>query len=346
MMLSPTESHEPCRMNRKSLLIAGSAVALLVAVASFSFSRDDRDLPLSCGRPAMGFAFYPGAVISNDPQRFIATYGQDADLMLLHFGDKVPWSALRACADLDACDADADLKATMDQLAVHARDFPGKVHVSISPLNNGRDGIATDWDGTPAPARTFADEAIREGYRRWAAFVQKKLSPDSFSQGIEINMYAAAAPDDFGNLISLLKDIRSSAGPTIQWEFYKDAWLHGDREMMESMVAQWGELGDGFAFSTYPEIRDVPEGYGFQGYGIPVGDAPIFIAESGIRSDEQGRLIGSLLSIPNVKSIAWFFKENDNALLARLPDRYPYSVFKDAGLQTEAWHAAFTCEGK
>jgi len=290
----------------------------------------------------MGFAFHPGAIISNNPGQFVENFHENADLMVLHFGDKVPWSALEACKDLDDCEVGEQFTEVMDQLALHAQNFPGKVYVAVSALNNERNAIATDWDGSPAPNDSFASKTIRAGYKRWAAYVRQKFSPDYFSQGIEINMYAKANPGDFKNLLSLMSELESgSIGPTIQWEFYKEEWQKGNRDELQAMIAQWP--GRGFAFSTYPQILDVPEGYNFAEYGIPVGERPIVISEAGIEAGKQGALLEKLLAIPNLEALVWFFKENDNKLLSQLPNEYPHTVFKNAGLQSPAWNAAFSC---
>lgn len=292
----------------------------------------------SCERPLMGFAFYPGAVISEDPQAFVSSYSDTADLMLLHFGDKVPWTVLRECADVDSC-ASGELKATLDQLSLHAKNFPGNVFVAISPLNNDRDGVATDWDGS-AVFDDFSGDEVHALYKHWADYVQKKFSPDFFAQGVEVNMYAKSNPEDFDNLVRLLQSTKSSSlGPTIQWEFYKDMWLNGDRATLEAV--DWSSLGPGLALSTYPEILDVPTGYSVADFGLTMRK-PFFISEAGIQSSKQAALLAELMAL-NPDGLVWFFKENDNKLLDQLPNEYPHTIFKDAGMQSSEWKDYFTC---
>jgi len=302
-------------------------IILVLSVACTEIGDSQQAVSEQCDGPRLGSAFFPGVVISQDPGAFVQSYNTYSDLMLLHFGDKVPWQALE-CDSVEDCTS-ADFVEVMDQLALHASKFDGPVYVAVSALNNERNGVATDWDGNKVFAN-FTDPRVHELYGRWVAYVKQKFRPDYFSQGVEVNMYAEENPVDFDNLIRLMEDTKQGAiGPTIQWEFYKQQWSNGSSMTLEG-------LGSGFAFSTYPKILDVPEGYDFREYGLEVGGKPVIISETGIGDGLQEAHLERLLALDathDLKGIVWFFLEDDNQLLTQLPDQYPYTVFKDAGLK-------------
>ncbi len=369
-------------LHKTITLLLALVTATLLSCSSSSSTDDNQP---ACTRPLMGFAFYPGVLLSPDANNYLTIYPNHADLMLLHFGDSVPWELLTRCADLENCAlADNDLEAArlallelLNQLALHATNFPGKVYLSVSPLNNDRDGVATNWEseanlGFTPPGDDFADDDIRALYRAWVSFLVAKFNPDYLSQGIEINMYLNANTSDFANLLSLMKDVKNDItggpqviGPTIQWEFYKRGWdnLSGccpaQKAQLFTMISDWSDYGVGYAFSTYPGLfQTIAINYDFTTYGFSIGSAPVFIAESGANPTQQETLLTRLFAIKddyNLQGVLWFFLEDDEAFFSGLPDTYPYTVFKNNGLlmdngtpkaSYQQWLDKFACELK
>lgn len=282
-----------------------------------------------------GFAFYPGVFFSNDPQNYVNSY--NSEIMLFHFGDKVPWEYLQESADLSS--ADKEFKETMNILTTHAKYHKGKVYLSISPLNNERNSPATDWNGEPVSAKSFADKDLRMLYNQWVAYLIETFNPDYVSQGIEINMYYNEHPEDFENLLTLMKEVKQNnkniVGPSIQWEFYKKQIDDG-----KNLNISFEELGEGFVISTYPHIFDpssnasvTPEHYDFKRYEIII-DGSLYIAESGIQHHSQESMLETLFSLDNLEVVNWFFKEDSEKFFSQHTG-YPYTIFQGSGLYTD-----------
>jgi len=284
----------------------------------------------------LGFAFYPGALISSNPDNYVNTY--NSEIMLIHFGDNVPWNYLQQCEDLSC--ADQDFKDLMNALATHAAYHPGIVYLSVSPLSNDRNTPSNNWDNEPPPADNFADDGLRDLYKKWVDYLVDKLEPDYIFQGVEINMYYYDHPEDFANLISLLKEINQNTenviGPSIQWEFYKQQINNG-----KTLNIPFDELGDGFAFSTYPHLFNPSSTapvtavhYDFESFGITV-DKPLFIAECGIQHHLQESMLNTLFGLDHLEGVIWFFREDAEEYFSQLAG-YPYTVFMNSGLYTDS----------
>jgi hypothetical protein len=257
--------------------------------------------------------------------------------MLIHFGDNVPWTYLQNCPNLDC--ADQEFKDLISSLAAHAENHKGKVYLSVSALSNERNAPSNDWNNAPPPADNFADENFCNLYKLWVEYLTDVFDPDYISQGVEINMYQIEHPDDFANLISLMKEIRQNTenvvGPSVQWEFYK-------KQVDEGMSPEipFDELGNGFAFSTYPHIFNpedtgqiTPEQYDFESYGITI-DKPLFIAECGIQHHSQVSMLNTLFGLDHLEAIIWFFKEDADAFFSE-HSGYPFTIFQNSGLYTD-----------
>ncbi|PIN74267.1 hypothetical protein COV20_01470 [Candidatus Woesearchaeota archaeon CG10_big_fil_rev_8_21_14_0_10_45_16] len=298
----------------------------------------------------LGSAFYPGALISSDANSYVNGY--DENLILLHFGDSVPWEILRKCEDIDNCILSGDdaaaydgFKTLVENLALHTRASQKKVYLAVSPINNDRNGVATNWEternlGYVPPGNNFNDQQIRTLYKRWVRYLVSKFKPDYLSQAIEFNMYADK--EDFDSLLSLLKEIKEEnkdttivIGPTTQWEFYKK----------NPQKIEWDSLGEGFAFSTYPHLFDPASTeqvsinhYNFEDFMIPIDDKILFISETGIQPDFQDSLLTTLFRLKeryDLQAVVWFFKEDANLYFNKLPDEYPFTIFQNNGLYTD-----------
>lgn len=321
------------------------AFLLVILLACSPATQPSKQSTSQC--PQLGFAFYPGAVISSNAKHYVDVYKEHANLLLLHFGDSVPWELLARCDDLATCTLDdSDLnnaltqyKAVITSLQQQAHAFPGKTYLAISPLNNERNGVATTTDGEralgyTAPADNFADDTVHKLYKKYADYLIRTFKPDYFSQGIEFNMYATARPDDFTNLVELLKETKTaqSIGPTIQWEFFKRDY-DTNNETLRAVLASWHDLGTGYAISTYPHIFGQPleeHHYDFASYGFDL-TKPLFISEAGAPNHQQQIILDQLFTL-NLQGVIWFFLEDADAWTATLPDEYPYTAFKNIGL--------------
>lgn len=318
----------------------------------------------------MGSAFYPGALISQDAGQYIQNYQEN--LALFHFGDSIPWMTLAKCENVDDCEltgkeklAYDELKEVMDQLALHAKSGKRKVYLSVSPINNDRNGVATSWEseanqGFSPPATVFSDEKVRNLYKKWVSYLVGKLKPDYLSQGIEFNMYVNSKPNDSENLISLLSEVKAEnesktqvIGPSIQWEFFKES----------PISPNWDALGSGFAFSTYPHILQPSDlsisqtHYNFEEFGLNLGEKPLFISEAGVSHEYQEMLLESLFSLKekgDLQGVIWFFKEDAEGFFSQLPNSYPFTVFQKNGLYSDSgsknpgatrWEAKLNCSG-
>ena len=326
-------------------------LVVLGILAVFFVGQDDGsgEILVSDDCILLGSAFYPGALISNDAGNYVSNYKED--LILFHFGDSVPWEILSKCDDIDNCelsgnDASAynDFKEVIDNLALHSKANK-KVYLAVNPINNERDGVATNWDseknlGYLPPGDDFNNEQVRTLYKKWVSYLVEKFDPDYLSQAVEFNMYSDSNSGDFDNLVSLLEEVKKEnegetfvIGPTIQWEFFK----------RNSVSVDWNLLGEGFAFSTYPHIfskEDISSDmYDFSNYGISIDNKPLFISESGVSHDYQESLLEALFKLKeeyNLQAVIWFFKEDADSYFDTLPNEYPFTVFQNNGLYTDS----------
>lgn len=306
-----------------------SIFSILLFVACNDKEQDNKDCIL------LGFAFYPDVLFSSNPENFVNTY--DSEIMLIHFGDNVPWSFLQQCDDLSC--ASQDFKDLMSSLATHTSLHQGIVYLSVSPLNNDRNAPSNNWNNKPPPAGNFADEELRSLYKKWVSYLVQTFQPAYISQGVEINLYYNDHPGDFANLISLMKEIYQTTenvvGPSVQWEFYKQQINNGS-----DLEIPFGEMGSGFAFSTYPHILNPSSTapvtiahYDFEAYGINI-DKPLFIAECGIQHQSQESMLNALFSLNHLEGVIWFFKEDADEFFSQL-EGYPYTAFMNSGLYTD-----------
>lgn len=180
------------------------------------------------GRPAMGFALYPGQLMALASGRkrvapYVEAVTSRADILSFHWDNNVPWALMAACGgDLDRCAPPRRLRKSHDRQQAFFNDAlttmsaPGVVrYVAINPLDIQRKGVSASFEsqqgvrGAQAPGTDFAHPEVRRLYLAFVRYAVTKFRPAYFSPGIEINMYAAERPDDFANLVSLMAEAHS-----------------------------------------------------------------------------------------------------------------------------------------
>ena len=309
---------------------------------------DEVVTPETNGNPSMGFAFFPGVFMSSDGNRFITNFNARSNMISIHWSGDVPWALLSECPDLNNCTPSDpglvqdlnQLMTTINGLMVHTEGFkndPAKrVYLSMSPLNNERNGVCPNYlqPQIPPPGSDFSNTQVRELYKRFVNFMIAKFQPDYFSQGIEFNMYITNNFADFDNLVSLMEEIKTPlsvsnpglvTAPTIQWEFYKSSYDGNPthRARLNTLVNSWSTVGDIYFISTYPNVflnltsLDISN-YNFGSYGFSFGSSTnIMISECGVQPQFQVALLETVFemaSMYDMKGIIWFFLEDMDAL--------------------------------
>jgi len=335
------------------------------------------------GRPAMGFALYPGQLMALASGRkrvapYVEAVTSRADILSFHWDNNVPWALMAACGgDLDRCAPPRRLRKSHDRQQAFFNDAlttmsaPGVVrYVAINPLDIQRKGVPASFEsqqgvrGAQAPGTDFAHPEVRRLYLAFVRYAVTKFRPAYFSPGIEINVYAAERPDDFANLVSLMAEAHSVVrgidpgiivAPSIQWEFFKRDWQDvAVRPQLDALVAALPQIADGFFFSTYPTVLgarpDVtPADYAFETYGlVPTRGTPVLVAEAGTQPALQESLIETLVGLDarhDLRGVVWFLAQDMDRLNIPIPGLKNIGLFDDSRNKLRAHPGARVWDG-
>ena len=164
---------------------------------------DDRFFASETSRNfAMGFTSWPYAptvAAVDDTYHFLAGHG---DIYSEHIDTNIPWDAWMHDLPLpDAFVADIAGRAS--------RRRPGsRLTLSVSLLNNARDGLAPDVDGTAPSYNSLDDPELENAYFKHLEYITTQLDPDYLIMALEVNELLIHAPEAWEGYKSLMSRIR------------------------------------------------------------------------------------------------------------------------------------------
>jgi hypothetical protein len=129
-----------------------------------------------------------------------ASIAKDADLILHHLDQGIPWDeALR--------DAPFPNKVQTDWTEWARRSPKGHaVYLALTPLNLGRDGLATDLSDTKNPEwgkRPFDDPTVEKAFLNYCHRAIAIYHPNYLAIGVESNLVRSKAPDKWEGYLRL-----------------------------------------------------------------------------------------------------------------------------------------------
>jgi hypothetical protein len=204
-----------------------------------------------------------------------------------------PWGELLA---EDGFPSDELVAATRRETEL-AREHKLELFVAIDPTG-GRTGPG-DLADLPAgmEGAGFGDARVREAFLRYTRYVAANYKPLFLALGVEVNSYAAANPEDFGNFVSLYAEaydaVKALSPDSVVFPTFQLEEMHGllppggARSPQWNVITQFDPRIDLIALSTYPHLvfsdpARIPQEYLSRAQRY--ADAPVAIAEMGYSS--------------------------------------------------------------
>lgn len=152
----------------------------------------------------MGFTSWPYAPTAASVENTYNFLSRHADVYSEHIDSNIPWDAW--INDLPLPDA-----FTADILGRASRRLPGTtLNLSVSLLNNDRDDLAFDFDGSVPAYASLDDTEIEEAYIKHLEYITTQLNPDYLIMAIEVNELLIHTPEKWVAYKSLMSRVRSS----------------------------------------------------------------------------------------------------------------------------------------
>jgi Glycosyl hydrolase family 53 len=276
-----------------TLRTAALSSAVLALVAVFARPSPD-DIPKPASRPfRMGFTRWPADLTLDGmmtAQKFAQEHG---DVVSVMFIGGIPWQ--------EALDGKPFSKSVEDDFR-YKPPVGTKLFLSISPLDQGRKGLAPYWgekDNLPLPAdwakRALDSPEVKKAFLNFTLRAIEKMKPDYLAIGVESNVLLSNDPAKWAQLKNLHRATYAAVKAehpalpvffTTEVLHYKKLATEAKGRDQEGEVADLMKQSDLFAMSVYPHMS----------YGIPrpvpadfldfarTFKKPIAVAESGMTS--------------------------------------------------------------
>ena len=199
----------------------------------------------------------------DDTYRFIAN---NSDIYSEHIDYNIPWNAWINDLTLPT-EFSNEITARANRKIANA-----KLTVSVSLLNNARDDLATDFDGTIPDYTALNDTEIEEAYVKHVQYIVNQLDPDYLIIAIEVNELMINAAEKWDEYKLLMANVK----PRIQEEFpslriSESITLHNlykpdvaDPEVYIEELVNYANTMDFVAISFYPYFKGLNTKEGFQ----------------------------------------------------------------------------------
>ena len=280
---------------------ARTSLALLAFLAPACGGAASPAAPPSSTAPsrpfALGLGDFPHARTVAAVEAALEAIRRDADMMVVHLDDGVPWEEAAAGAPYPpAYQADLERRARA-QPPGHLR------YLAATPLSFLRDGLADRQGGSgseprrpPWDRRRFDDLETIEAYAAHCERLIGLFNPDFFSYGIEVNILARSRPELWPGLVRLLSEVhgrlkaRHPALPavlTFQVDFLRiepDRQAQAIREVMPFTDVVGAST---YAFEQQADPRALPPDF-FDGLVALGGGKRFGIAETGWPAETVG----------------------------------------------------------
>ena len=311
----------------------------------------------------MGFTDFPSGrtqAAVDDAYRILR---DDADLVVYHFDDGVPWQEAAAGAPYDPV-----LQARIDYQVAH-RPTGHSLLLDLTPIDFFRSGLALHLGASarepltpPWDTLEFGDSLVIRAYTAHCERMIQTYHPDYFAYGIEVNMLAHFAPAKWPGFLALAESVYTTLRrnhptlpvfTTIQLEsLYGDLTNNGPAVLA---ALRWSDIlaVSSYSYSLPVAPGDLPSSY-FTGLAAIAGGKPFAISETGwpaepvtspypivipaSPADQDAyvrRLLGDLDTMHGV-FINWFVSRDYDSLwvsdLQNSPDAALVRVWRDDGL--------------
>jgi hypothetical protein len=205
----------------------------------------------------MGFTDFPHERSVAALNAALETIRRDADLILMHFDDGVPWEEAAAGAAYPPL-----YQGELERKA--AAQPPGHVrYLAVTPIAFERDRLASRRGNAgsepllpPWDSYAFDDPAVVSAFGAHCERMIASFAPEYFAYGIEVNILRASAPEKWSAFVSLaaqvyarLKTFRPSL--PIFLTFQVD-FLHQSPDAQAAAIREVLPYSDLVAASSYP----------------------------------------------------------------------------------------------
>lgn len=186
---------------------------LLVAISLFSCTNDTEPQLSECNDNefdcvfedrnfALGFTTWPYAPTEtaiDETYQFLADNG---DIYSEHIDAQIPWDAWMNNNPLPP--------AFSSDIAARAlrKISDSKLTVSVSLLNNARDELASDFDGTVPSYDALDDIHIENAFFKHLKYITEQLNPEYLIIALEVNELLKNSPDKWDSYKSLITKVR------------------------------------------------------------------------------------------------------------------------------------------
>lgn len=191
---------------------------------------------------------------------------ENADIYSEHIDYKIPWNAW--INDLPLPDQFTDEIASR----VSRKISTAKLTLSVSLLNNERNDLASDFDGTIPNYTNLNDIEIEDAYFKHVQYITNELNPDYLIIAIEVNELWINAPEKWNAYKLLIANVKTR----IQQEFpslsiSESITLHNlyeadvpNSEAYINEMVNYANTMDFVAISFYPFFKDLKTKEDFQ----------------------------------------------------------------------------------
>jgi hypothetical protein len=317
-----------------------AGVVLVLAGACGGDSTGPTSTPSATPSPrsfALGFTDFPHARTVEAVNAALAVIRRDADLILLHFDDGVPWEEALAGTPYPA-----SLEADLSRRAVSTP--PGHVrYLAVTPI-------------------AFDDPMVVDAFTAHCERMIATFDPDYFAYGIEANMLEFLAPEKWPAFVRLASAVYSSlkaSHPSLPiFLTFQVDFLHAAPSTQTAAIQQVLPSTDVLAASSYPYANDPDPGALRANHFGALADMapgkPFAVAETAwpgedvtapypvvipSSEEDQQAYVERLLSDADRLSalfVCWFFtRDYDDfweAELRHSPDANLIRLWKDTGL--------------
>jgi len=224
----------------------------------------------------------------DDTYQFIS---ENSDIYSEHIDYKIPWNAWINGLSLPL-DFTEEIAARASRKIENA-----KLSVSVSLLNNERNDLAYDFDGTIPNYNSLDDIEIENAYFKHVKYITDQLNPDYLIIAIEVNELLKNAPQKWDAYKSLMAHVKTR----IQEEFpllkiSESITLHNfyqpdvaNQEEFIDEIVDYSNSMDFVAISFYPFFKGLKTKEDFQSafdFLHERIDKPIAFAETGHLSED------------------------------------------------------------
>ncbi len=247
--------------------LAFSIVLIMIIIVCLCACEEKESTP-DMGKPspitgetrsfALGFTDFPYARTSDAYLEGYEIIEKDADMVVMHFDDGIPWQAAFEKSDYGT-EIENDLEG---KVSLIPEDHI--IYLAITPISFERDDIAKNKSDEATPWRPRLDDPdVITAYINHANTMIEMFSPDYFAYAIEVNLFYHKTPDRWEEFMRLAAATYTSIKAdhpslpvfiTIQADFF-----HPEPDKQTAALHEILPYTDYIAISTYPFTNQIDQ---------------------------------------------------------------------------------------